>query len=57
VVHESLADASDRLVCAAIVVYALAMLALSAEWAFSNRRFAGGGPYVRCQAAAAWGGV
>ena len=38
-VHESLAEASDRLVYAAIGVYALAMLALSAEWAFSSRRF------------------
>ncbi|HUR74784.1 MAG TPA: c-type cytochrome biogenesis protein CcsB [Sporichthya sp.] len=39
-VHENLADASDRLVYAAILVYALAMLALCAEWAFSSRRFA-----------------
>ena len=40
VVHENLAQASDRLVYAAILVYALAMLALCAEWAFSSRRFA-----------------
>ena len=39
-VDESLAQASDRLVYAAILVYALAMLALCAEWAFSSRRFA-----------------
>ena len=39
-VHESLAEASDRLVYASILVYALAMLALCAEWAFSSRRFA-----------------
>jgi cytochrome c-type biogenesis protein CcsB len=39
VVHESLAETSDRLVYAAIFVYALAMLALAAEWAFSSRRF------------------
>ena len=38
-VHESLAEVSDRLVYAAIFVYALAMLALAAEWAFSGRRF------------------
>ena len=38
-VHESLAETSDRLVYAAIFVYALAMLALAAEWAFSSRRF------------------
>jgi cytochrome c-type biogenesis protein CcsB len=40
VVHESLAQASDRLVYASILVYALAMLALAAEWAFDSRRFA-----------------
>ncbi len=39
-VHESLAEISDRLVYAAILVYALAMLALAAEWAFGSRRFA-----------------
>ncbi len=39
-VHENLADVSDRLVYASILVYALAMLALAAEWAFSSRRFA-----------------
>jgi cytochrome c-type biogenesis protein CcsB len=40
VVHENLAEVSDRLVYAAILVYALAMLALCAEWAFGSRRFA-----------------
>ncbi len=39
-VHENLADVSDRLIYASILVYALAMLALCAEWAFSSRRFA-----------------
>ena len=38
--HE-LAVASDRFIHFALVVYALAMLALSAEWAFGSRtRFA-----------------
>ncbi|WP_344605458.1 c-type cytochrome biogenesis protein CcsB [Sporichthya brevicatena] len=41
VVHESLAETSDRLVYAAMAVYALAMLALAAEWAFGSRRFTG----------------
>ncbi len=39
-VHQNLAEVSDRLVYAAILVYALAMFALAAEWAFSSRRFA-----------------
>jgi cytochrome c-type biogenesis protein CcsB len=39
-VHHNLAHYSDRFVHFSIVVYALAMLALCAEWAFDSRRFA-----------------
>jgi cytochrome c-type biogenesis protein CcsB len=38
-VHHNLAHYSDRFVHFSIVVYALAMLALCAEWAFDSRRF------------------
>jgi len=39
-VHHQLAHYSDRFVHFSIAVYALAMLALCAEWAFDSRRFA-----------------
>jgi hypothetical protein len=38
-VHHQLAHYSDRFIHFSLFVYALAMLALCAEWAFDSRRF------------------